>query len=40
MASCHSLARVDTSILGDPLERKIFEATGWDIDNFGDTVTF
>lgn len=29
MASCHGLAWVKGQIIGDPLEIKMFEATGW-----------
>ena len=29
MASCHSLTRVQGELIGDPLEIKLLEATGW-----------
>ncbi|XP_064408963.1 polyamine-transporting ATPase 13A3 isoform X2 [Latimeria chalumnae] len=29
MASCHSLTRIEGKISGDPLDLKMFEATGW-----------
>lgn len=29
MASCHSLTIVDDEIIGDPMDMKMFEATGW-----------
>ena len=29
MASCHSLRAVDDELLGDPLDIKMFEFTGW-----------
>lgn len=29
MTSCHSLTRVHGEIIGDPLEIKMFESTGW-----------
>jgi len=31
MASCHSLARVNEELIGDPLEIKMFEASGWEL---------
>jgi len=31
LASCHSLTYVGTSLVGDPLEQKIFEATKYDL---------
>ena len=30
MASCHSLALFDETILGDPLEQEMFKAAGWE----------
>lgn len=32
MASCHGLTLVQGSIIGDPLEIKMFEAIGWELD--------
>ncbi|XP_064185049.1 polyamine-transporting ATPase 13A3-like isoform X2 [Anguilla rostrata] len=29
MASCHSLTRIEGQLTGDPLDMKMFEATGW-----------
>ncbi|KAG7464595.1 hypothetical protein MATL_G00167230 [Megalops atlanticus] len=29
MASCHSLTRIEAHLTGDPLDIKMFEATGW-----------
>ena len=29
MASCHSITRVNGEMIGDPLEVKMFESTGW-----------
>lgn len=29
MASCHSLRTVDGELVGDPLDLKMFEFTGW-----------
>lgn len=29
MATCHSLRSVDDELLGDPLDVKMFEFTGW-----------
>jgi magnesium-transporting ATPase (P-type) len=31
MASCHSLTIVGGKIIGDPLEVKMYEATGWNL---------
>jgi hypothetical protein len=31
MASCHGLAWVQGNLVGDPLEVKLFESTGWDM---------
>ncbi|XP_028587647.2 putative cation-transporting ATPase 13A4 [Podarcis muralis] len=33
MASCHSLLLLDGKIQGDPLDLKMFEATGWEIED-------
>ncbi|OBA19758.1 hypothetical protein METBIDRAFT_12805 [Metschnikowia bicuspidata var. bicuspidata NRRL YB-4993] len=36
MASCHSLRLIDNGLLGDPLDVKMFEFTGWNfIEEFG-----
>lgn len=32
LATCHSLKVVDGEVLGDPLDVKMFEFTGWDMD--------
>lgn len=29
MASCHSLTKIEGKLSGDPLDLKMFEATGW-----------
>ena len=29
MATCHSLAIINDDVIGDPLDLKMFEATGW-----------
>lgn len=29
LASCHSITYVDGKLIGDPLDVKMFEATGW-----------
>ena len=34
MATCHSLRVIDDEILGDPLDVKMFEFTGWSIEEF------
>lgn len=34
MATCHSLRAVDGEILGDPLDVKMFEFTGWSFEEF------
>lgn len=39
MASCHGLARVDGSLIGDPLEVKMFEATEYELDDLKNEVT-
>lgn len=33
LASCHSLTSIDNQLTGDPLDLKMFEATGW-VRNF------
>lgn len=34
MATCHSLRLVGTELLGDPMDLKMFEFTGWSFDEF------
>ncbi|CAH2247932.1 probable cation-transporting ATPase 13A4 [Pelobates cultripes] len=34
MASCHSLVLLDKNLHGDPLDLKMFEATGWDLQEY------
>lgn len=29
MASCHSLTKIEGELSGDPLDLKMFNATGW-----------
>lgn len=36
MATCHSLRVVDSELLGDPLDVKMFEFTGWSYEEGGD----
>ncbi|XP_067946248.1 polyamine-transporting ATPase 13A3-like isoform X2 [Watersipora subatra] len=36
MATCHSLTRMDGVLSGDPLDLKMFEATGWTLDEPGE----
>lgn len=36
MATCHSLRVVDFELLGDPLDIKMFQFTGWSYDEGGD----
>lgn len=33
MASCHSLTKIDNKILGDSLDKKMFEWTGWILED-------
>ncbi|XP_014666012.1 PREDICTED: probable cation-transporting ATPase 13A3 isoform X2 [Priapulus caudatus] len=42
MAACHSLTVIDGDIVGDPLDLKMFESTGWELEEPGidDTVKF
>jgi len=35
MATCHSLRSVDGDLLGDPLDVKMFEFTGWSYEEGG-----
>lgn len=37
MATCHSLRVVDGELLGDPLDIKMFEFTGWTFEEGGNT---
>ena len=32
MATCHSLRLIDSELLGDPLDLKMFEFTGWSFE--------
>jgi len=32
LASCHSITYVKGELIGDPLDVKMFEATGWVLD--------
>ena len=34
MATCHSLRVVDDELIGDPLDVKMFEFTGWSFEEF------
>ncbi|XP_043926213.1 probable cation-transporting ATPase 13A4 [Protopterus annectens] len=40
LASCHSLILVDDKIQGDPLDMKMFEATGWELMEKSYTKTY
>jgi len=31
MATCHGLAWVENELIGDPLEIKLFQTTGWEL---------
>jgi cation-transporting P-type ATPase 13A2 len=37
MATCHSLRVVEGELLGDPLDIKMFEFTGWSFEEGGNT---
>lgn len=39
MATCHSLHQVEGELLGDPLDVKMFEFTGWSFEESGHTST-
>ena len=39
MATCHSLRVVDDALVGDPLDVKMFEFTGWNFEEGGKKVT-
>lgn len=32
MASCHSITNVDDELIGDPLDIKMFDSTGWELN--------
>jgi len=36
MANCTSITFVDGELIGDPLDVKMFEATGWVLDETAD----
>ncbi|XP_046399059.1 polyamine-transporting ATPase 13A3-like [Ischnura elegans] len=42
MATCHSLTYIDGEMAGDPLDQKMFESTGWHLDEpeMSDTTKF
>lgn len=42
MAACHSLTRIDGDLAGDPLDVKMFESTGWELEepDVPDTIKF
>ncbi|XP_034233916.1 probable cation-transporting ATPase 13A3 [Thrips palmi] len=42
MAACHSLTRIDGELAGDPLDVKMFESTGWELEepDVPDTIKF
>ena len=37
MATCHSLRLVDNHLVGDPLDFKMFDFTGWSFEEGGQT---
>ncbi|KAJ9084682.1 hypothetical protein DSO57_1021714 [Entomophthora muscae] len=37
LATCHSIKVVDGELLGDPLDLRMFEATGWTLEEGGNT---
>ncbi|KAL4608143.1 putative cation-transporting ATPase 13A3 [Arapaima gigas] len=39
MATCHSLTRIDGQLSGDPLDLKMFEATGWVLEEASEEET-
>lgn len=39
MATCHSLKLVDGEVVGDPLDAKMFEFTGWTLEESTATVS-
>ena len=38
MATCHSLRVVDDQLLGDPLDVKMFEFTGWSFEELAQKI--
>ena len=36
MACCHSLTYIEGEISGDPLDVKMYEATGWELEEVGE----
>ena len=36
MAVCHELSKIEGEIMGDPLDVKIFESTGWTLEQDGE----
>jgi hypothetical protein len=36
MAVCQELSKIDGEIMGDPLDVKIFESTGWTLEQDGE----
>lgn len=38
MATCHSLHKIDGELLGDPLDVKMFEFTGWTFEESGQAI--
>lgn len=39
MATCHSLHQVEGELVGDPLDVKMFEFTGWSFEESGQIIT-
>jgi predicted P-type ATPase len=39
LATCHSLTLIDNALVGDPLDIKMFESTGWEIEEPGTSDT-
>lgn len=39
MATCHSLRVVDDELLGDPLDVKMFQFTGWSYEEGGNNIS-
>lgn len=39
MATCHSLHQVEGELVGDPLDVKMFEFTGWSFEESGQVVS-
>ena len=39
MSTCHSLRLVDGQLVGDPLDFKMFEFTGWSLEEGGQVST-